>query len=127
MKELIGHTVTGIRLSYDGKVLAFDTDDGVYAYEAMGSHDAHFSEFMCVTHLKGQKVISVEEKPYRINTEKGTFWLYVDLFREVTKMIGLEDVLNFSGEKEYIKRYMGDTGKCCLPINRGRKSWIMDP
>ena len=61
MKELIGKKITGLRINEDQSVLAFDTDQGVIAYDAWGDccSETWFADITGVGALIGGTVKTV--------------------------------------------------------------------
>lgn len=63
MKELIGKKITGLRINEDQSVLAFDTDQGVIAYDAWGDccSETWFADITGVGALIGGTVQTADE------------------------------------------------------------------
>lgn len=63
MKELIGKKITGLRINEDQSVLAFDTDQGVIAYDAWGEccSETWFADITGVSALIGGTVRTADE------------------------------------------------------------------
>ena len=74
MKELVGKTIQGVRVSEDQHVLMFDTDNGVVAYETYGDccSETWFADITGFAALIGGTVRSAEEIPLpEYNVEDG--------------------------------------------------------
>ena len=74
MKELIGKKITGLRINEDQSVLAFDTDQGVIAYDALGDccSETWFADITGVSALLGGTVqTAVEVSMDGYNVEDG--------------------------------------------------------
>ena len=63
MNELIGKKITGLRINEDQSVLAFDTDQGVIAYDAWGDccSETWFADITGVGALIGGTVQTADE------------------------------------------------------------------
>ena len=63
MNELIGKKITGLRINEDQSVLAFDTDQGVIAYDVWGDccSEAWFADITGVGALIGGTVQTADE------------------------------------------------------------------
>ena len=63
MKKLIGKKIAGLRINEDQSVLAFDTDQGVIAYDALGDccSETWFADITGVSALLGGTVQTADE------------------------------------------------------------------
>ena len=116
MKELIGKKITGLRINEDQSVLAFDTDQGVIAYDVWGDccSEAWFADITGVGALIGGTVQTADEVSMDgYNVEDGRTRQDVDeaYGYKLTTDKGYADIVfrnssngNYGGSIELLKR-----------------------